>query len=126
PFDLIFIDADKPSTPEYFEWAVKLSKPGTMIIVDNVVRDGEVANAASRDANVQGIREFYERAAQDERVDGTAMQTVGVKGYDGLAILVVIGNDGRRAPSPGGCPCARLRARACRSSVRRGNAERPD
>jgi predicted O-methyltransferase YrrM len=88
PFDLIFIDADKPGTPAYFQWAVKLSRRGSLIIVDNVVREGAVLNADG-DANVQGMRRFFELAATDPRVSGTALQTVGAKGHDGLAILLV-------------------------------------
>lgn len=89
PFDLIFIDADKPSTAAYFEWAVKLSRPGTMIIVDNVVRKGAVVDAASADENVQGIRRFATAMAAEKRVTATAVQTVGSKGYDGFVIGVV-------------------------------------
>ena len=88
PFDLIFIDADKPGTPGYFQWAVKLARRGSLIIVDNVVREGAVLDADG-DANVQGIRRFFELAATDPRVSGTALQTVGTKGHDGLAILLV-------------------------------------
>jgi predicted O-methyltransferase YrrM len=89
PFDLIFIDADKPGTPGYFQWAVKLSRRGSLIIVDNVVREGEVLDAASEDASVQAMRRFFELAATDPRVTGTAIQTVGAKGHDGLALLLV-------------------------------------
>lgn len=88
PFDLIFIDADKPGTPGYFQWAVKLSRRASLIIVDNVVREGAVLEADG-DANVQGMRRFFELAATDPRVSGTALQTVGAKGHDGLAILLV-------------------------------------
>jgi predicted O-methyltransferase YrrM len=88
PFDLIFIDADKPGTPGYFQWAVKLSHRGSLIVVDNVVREGAVLDADG-DANVQGMRRFFELAATDPRVSGTALQTVGAKGHDGLAILLV-------------------------------------
>jgi predicted O-methyltransferase YrrM len=88
-FDLIFIDADKPNIPAYFEWAVKLSRRGTLIIVDNVVRDGAVIDADSTDQSVQGVRRFVELLARDARVSGTAIQTVGAKGYDGFAILLV-------------------------------------
>ena len=88
PFDLIFIDADKPGTPGYFQWAVKLSRRGSLIIVDNVVREGAVLDTDG-DANVQGMRRFFELAATDPRVSGTALQTVGAKGHDGLAILLV-------------------------------------
>jgi predicted O-methyltransferase YrrM len=89
PFDLIFIDADKPSTPGYFQWAVKLARAGSLILVDNVVREGAVLDAASDNPHVQGLRRFYELAATDPRVSGTAIQTVGAKGYDGIAILLV-------------------------------------
>jgi predicted O-methyltransferase YrrM len=88
PFDLVFIDADKPGTPGYFQWAVKLARRGSLIIVDNVVREGAVLDADG-DANVQGMRRFFELAAADPRVSGTALQTVGAKGHDGLAILLV-------------------------------------
>lgn len=89
PFDLIFIDADKPSTAAYFEWSLKLSRPGTMIIVDNVVRKGAVVDAASADENVQGIRRFASALAAEKRVTATALQTVGTKGYDGFVIGMV-------------------------------------
>jgi predicted O-methyltransferase YrrM len=88
PFDLIFIDADKLGTPGYFQWAVKLSRRGSMIIVDNLVREGTVLDADG-DANVQGMRHFLKLAGADPRVSGTALQTVGAKGHDGLAILLV-------------------------------------
>ena len=88
PFDLVFIDADKPGTPGYFQWAVKLSRRGSLIVVDNVVREGAVLDA-SDDAGVQAMRRFFELAATDPRVSGTAIQTVGAKGHDGLAILLV-------------------------------------
>ena len=90
PFDLIFIDADKPSTADYFDWSVKLSRPGSLIIVDNVVRKGGVVDPDSTDANVQGVRKFYDALAKDKRVTATAMQTVGSKGYDGFAIALVV------------------------------------
>jgi predicted O-methyltransferase YrrM len=90
PFDLVFIDADKQSTAEYFAWAVTLSRRGSVIIIDNVVRDGAVADAATTDAAVQGVRRGYEAIAAEARVSATAIQTVGVKGYDGLAIAVVV------------------------------------
>ena len=89
PFDLIFIDADKPNTPDYFNWALKLSRRGTLIIVDNVVRDGAVADSASRDASVRGMRRLLELVAAEPRVSATALQTVGAKGYDGFAIALV-------------------------------------
>ena len=90
PFDFIFIDADKPSTAEYFEWAVRLSRNGSMIIVDNVVREGAVIDADSSDLAVQGVRRFYEKLSGDRRVTATAIQSVGSKGYDGFAAAMVI------------------------------------
>ena len=89
PFDLIFIDADKPSTPDYFDWAVKLARKGSLIIVDNVVREGAILAAQSENKHVKGLRGFYARAAADPRVTATAFQTVGNKGHDGLALLLV-------------------------------------
>lgn len=89
PFDLIFIDADKQSYPEYFKWALKLSHPGSMIIADNVVRNGAVVDAASTDPMVQGVRRMNELIAAEPRVSATAIQTVGCKGYDGLIIALV-------------------------------------
>ncbi len=89
PFDLVFIDADKPSTPDYFDWAVKLSRAGTLIVVDNVVREGAILAAQSDNKHVKGLRAFYARAAADPRVTATAFQTVGHKGHDGLAIIQV-------------------------------------
>lgn len=89
PFDLIFIDADKPSNPDYFQWALKLARPGTLIIVDNVVRNGAVADAASTDPNVYGARQLAEMLAAEPRVSATTLQTVGGKGYDGLALALV-------------------------------------
>jgi predicted O-methyltransferase YrrM len=89
PFDLIFIDADKPGNPDYFRWAVKLSRVGTAIIVDNVVRDGAVLEEKSSDEDVQGVRKLNEVIAAEKRVTATTIQTVGSKGYDGFAIAVV-------------------------------------
>jgi predicted O-methyltransferase YrrM len=89
PFDLIFIDADKASYAEYFERSLELSHAGTVIVADNVVRDGAVIDASSTDRNVQGVRRFNELVAAEPRVSATAIQTVGVKGYDGFAILLV-------------------------------------
>jgi predicted O-methyltransferase YrrM len=89
PFDLIFIDADKPSNTEYFAWALKLSRPGSLIIVDNVVRNGAVIDEASADPRVQGVRRFNEMLAAEPRVIATEIQTVGSKGYDGFAIALV-------------------------------------
>ncbi|KYC38965.1 methyltransferase [Scytonema hofmannii PCC 7110] len=89
PFDLIFIDADKPSNPDYFAWALKLSRRGSLIIADNVIRNGAVIDAASADPSVQGIRRFNELLAESPHVSATAIQTVGSKGYDGFAIAIV-------------------------------------
>jgi predicted O-methyltransferase YrrM len=89
PFDMIFIDADKPGYVEYFEWALKLSRPGTVIFADNVVRKGEVINPDSPDPSVQGVQRFNERLAAEPRVVATAIQTVGSKGHDGFALAVV-------------------------------------
>jgi len=89
PFDLIFIDADKPRIPDYYERALALSSPGSVIIVDNVVRDGKLADASSDDANVQGVRAFHDLLAHDDRVSATTIQTVGTKGYDGFTLAVV-------------------------------------
>ena len=89
PFDLIFVDADKGGYPDYLTWSLKLSRRGSVIIADNVVRKGAVTDAASADADVQGIRRFYEMVAREPRVSATAIQTVGSKGYDGFAMLVV-------------------------------------
>lgn len=91
-FDFIFIDADKASTAEYFGWALKLARKRSVIVVDNVVRKGAVADAASADASVQGIRRFNEVLAAEKRVSATAIQTVGSKGYDGFALAVVTGD----------------------------------
>jgi len=89
PFDLIFIDADKPNNSEYLRWAIKLSRPGTLIVIDNVVRDGAVIDAASTDKDVQGARHLFELLADEPRLSSTAIQTVGVKGYDGFAFALV-------------------------------------
>jgi predicted O-methyltransferase YrrM len=89
PFDLIFIDADKPSNPEYLGWSLKLSRPGTVIIGDNVVRNGAVTDSSSTDPNVQGVRRFLELISSEPRLSATALQTVGSKGYDGFAIAIV-------------------------------------
>jgi predicted O-methyltransferase YrrM len=92
PFDFIFIDADKESYTDYLDWSLKLSRPGTMIVADNVVRAGKVRDAASSDPLVQGVRRFLDRLAAEPRVTATALQTVGIKGHDGLAIALVTGN----------------------------------
>ncbi|WP_284957642.1 O-methyltransferase [Enterobacter cloacae] len=91
PFDLIFIDADKPNNPGYLEWALHYSRPGTVIIGDNVVRDGEVINGQSDDARVQGVRRFIEMMGDNPRLTTTALQTVGVKGWDGFTLAIVNG-----------------------------------
>ena len=91
PFDLVFIDADKQSNPEYFAAALRLTRPGSVIIVDNVVRGGAVLDAASTDAAIIGVRRLFEMIAEERRVDATAIQTVGAKGYDGFAVVRVIG-----------------------------------
>jgi predicted O-methyltransferase YrrM len=88
-FDLVFIDADKQNTPDYFTWSVRLTRPGGVIIVDNVVRDGKVLDADSEDPDVQGLRRLNEVMAADPLVSATTIQTVGVKGYDGFAIAIV-------------------------------------
>ncbi|MCR8643291.1 O-methyltransferase [Paenibacillus sp. N1-5-1-14] len=89
-FDMIFIDADKPNNPVYFDYALQLTRTGSMIIGDNVVRDGAVVDGNSTDPNVQGVRQFFDLIASEPRVTATAFQTVGSKGYDGLAIALVI------------------------------------
>jgi predicted O-methyltransferase YrrM len=89
PFDFIFIDADKPNNAAYFDWALRLSRGGAIIIVDNVVRGGDVIAAANDSPTVQGVRRFMERLAAEPRVSATAIQTVGSKGYDGFAIALV-------------------------------------
>jgi predicted O-methyltransferase YrrM len=89
PFDFVFIDADKTNNAAYLEWALRLSRPGTAIVVDNVVRDGEVADAASRDPDVIGVRRMFDLIAREPRLSATAIQTVGAKGWDGFALAVV-------------------------------------
>jgi len=90
PFDLIFIDADKPPYSEYLEWALALSRPGSLIVADNVVRRGAVIDAESSDPDVQGVRRFNERLAADPRVCAVEFQTVGSKGHDGFALAQVL------------------------------------
>jgi predicted O-methyltransferase YrrM len=90
PFDLFFIDADKPSNPDYFAWALKLSRPGSLIIVDNVIRDGAVVDGRSRDPDVRGVRRLNDMIAAEPRVIATEIQTVGSKGYDGFAMALVV------------------------------------
>jgi len=90
PFDLIFIDANKNNMPEYFDWALKLSRRGSVILADNVIRDGAVIEATSADPDIQGVRRFNERLAAEPRVSATELQTVGSKGYDGFALALVV------------------------------------
>lgn len=89
-FDFVFIDADKENTAQYFDWALRLSRPGAAIVVDNVIRDGEVANASTTDERVQGIRRFNEAVAREKRVSATTIQTVGSKGYDGFTLALIL------------------------------------
>jgi predicted O-methyltransferase YrrM len=91
PFDLIFIDADKQGYPEYLTWALKLSRPGTVLVADNVVRQGKVIDEKSKDPHIQGVRMFTEMVAAEPRLSATVLQTVGVKGYDGFTLAVVLG-----------------------------------
>ena len=90
PFDFIFIDADKSGYPHYLDWSLRLAQPSAVIIADNVVRDGEVADPDSKDPSVQGVRSFFKKIAANPRLEATALQTVGTKGYDGFALAVVI------------------------------------
>jgi predicted O-methyltransferase YrrM len=99
PFDLIFLDADKAESPDYLEWALRLSRPGTLIVADNVVRGGAVADAASDDPRVRGIRRFNELVAAEPRLEATVIQTVGSKGWDGFALI-----RRREPPSPPSSP----------------------
>ncbi|MEN4770557.1 O-methyltransferase [Duffyella gerundensis] len=89
PFDLIFIDADKVNNPHYLDWAIKLSKQGTVIVGDNTVRGGSVIDSSSEDPNVKGLREFVDMISEDERLEATAVQTVGEKGWDGFVMAIV-------------------------------------
>ena len=91
PFDLVFIDADKPSNPDYFAWALRLSKVGSLIIVDNVIRGGAVADPESDDPSVGAVRRLNKMLAAEKRVVATVIQTVGSKGYDGFALALVVG-----------------------------------
>ncbi len=90
PFDLAFIDADKESNAAYFSWALRLSRPGSLIVVDNVVRKGEVVDDSGRSAQVEGVRRLTELVAAEPRVEATVLQTVGTKGYDGLMLAYVL------------------------------------
>jgi predicted O-methyltransferase YrrM len=89
PFDLIFIDADMPNNPHYLEWALRLSRPGSLIVVDNIVRTGAVVDATNPGPGIQGNRRMLELLANEPRLSATAVQTVGSKGYDGLLIALV-------------------------------------
>jgi predicted O-methyltransferase YrrM len=89
PFDLFFIDANKSNMPEYFEWSLKLARKGSVIIADNVVREGAILDEKSKDADIQGIRRFLEMVGKEKRVSGTALQTVSTKNYDGFALVLV-------------------------------------
>lgn len=91
PFDLIFIDADKASYPEYLDWSLKLAHPGTLIVADNVVREGAVVDPESTDPNVRGVQRFTEKLAAEPRLTATALQTVSSKKHDGLILAVVLG-----------------------------------
>ena len=90
PFDFIFIDADKQNIPRYMAWALKLSRKGTLIVVDNVIREGEVIDASSADGRVQGARQLFDMLASEPRLQATALQTVGSKGYDGFVMAIVV------------------------------------
>lgn len=90
PFDFVFIDANKEDNPDYFQWAVKLARRGTVIVIDNVVRRGAVADAASTDSAVQGVRKMHDLIAAEPRVEATAIQMVGAKGYDGFTLARVL------------------------------------
>lgn len=91
PFEFVFVDADKPSMPEYFEWALKLSAPGAVLVFDNVVREGGVLDTSGADPSVAGVRRLNESLAAEPRVRATTIQTVGSKGWDGLTIAYVAG-----------------------------------
>ncbi|SFX54952.1 Predicted O-methyltransferase YrrM [Thermoactinomyces sp. DSM 45891] len=88
-FDMVFIDADKPNNPNYLQYALKFSRPGTLIVCDNVVREGEVIDENSKDPGVEGTRELFDMIAKESRLTSTAIQTVGGKGYDGFAVILV-------------------------------------
>lgn len=98
PFDLVFIDADKENNANYLEWALKLTRVGSLIICDNVIRDGEVANAESTDEKVIGTRAMFDRMATEPRLCATALQTVGSKGYDGFTMGLVVGRSEKAIP----------------------------
>jgi len=90
PFDFIFIDADKENIPAYLEWSLKLSRIGTVIVIDNVVRDGAILNARTKDVSVKGVRAMFDMLASERRISATAIQTVGAKGWDGFAMAIVV------------------------------------
>lgn len=90
PFDFVFLDADKHNFPNYLDWSIKLGRAGTVIVGDNVVRNGAVADPTSDDPNVQGVQEFCRKMADDPRIEATALQTVGAKGYDGFAMGIIV------------------------------------
>ena len=96
----MFIDADKESVPAYFQWALRLTCPGAVIVVDNVIRSGKIIDERSTDASIQGIRKFNEMVANEPRVTATAIQTVGAKGYDGFALVRVNGRALKFQPAP--------------------------
>jgi predicted O-methyltransferase YrrM len=89
PYDLVFIDADKPNNPRYLQASLRLTRPGSVIVADNVVRNGAVVDAGSTDERVRGVRRFFEQVAADPRLEATALQTVGAKGWDGFAVARV-------------------------------------
>ncbi|MFB7893851.1 O-methyltransferase [Microbacterium sp. NPDC056044] len=90
PFDLVFIDADKESNTIYLDWAARLGRPGTVVMVDNTVRGGEVANPATENPQIIGVQRGLEMLGRDPRFDATAIQTLDAKGYDGIAIAVIV------------------------------------
>lgn len=90
PFDLVFIDADKASTPEYLEWTLRLTRPGSLVVVDNVVRNGAVVDPDPDDPSIRGMRRAIDFLGSEPRLDATAIQTIGSKGYDGFAIALVV------------------------------------
>ncbi|WP_127475817.1 O-methyltransferase [Microbacterium sulfonylureivorans] len=95
PFDLVFIDADKESNTIYLDWAARLGRPGTVVVVDNTVRGGEVANPATENPQVIGVQRGLEMLGRDPRFDATALQTLDLKGYDGVALAIVVQDGGR-------------------------------
>jgi len=95
PFDLVFVDADKPNNPAYLDWAVRLSRPGALIVVDNVVRGGAITDRASGDPSVMGTRALFDALTADRRLTATAVQTVGSKGWDGFVLAVVTADPAR-------------------------------